>query len=694
MNSAEYPPEQELLDRLERVRLLLAHALRVRQLMTRGGAGVQAAWERFLHENVEPGFVSRPPELERALAQIDAHVAGRVADRETRFTRLVRLLGLDALEIDLLLCALAPSVRRGFREALQLVGPEVVAGGVHPAAHLVEIVASSAETYGRARAAVDDDGTLIASGALLAAPMAPVSPPLWRALTPSPALYRWLLGGQSPYPVLAQEPPLRRAVDEDVEAHLQAAVREAHGQPVRVVLIGDAGAGRTRAAAALAHMLGCRAAWLPRVDRELAPAVLDARLRQRLVFLDTASGAELPPEAITALAQPELACAVAALPGSAAAAGLLAAGFTRVDLRMPSLRSQVRAWRHALGQGVPEDEIADVVRGHSLPFHAIEEAATQAKVESGVLGVELPQDPGEDPDAPPGEQPDVAQTARALLQAAERAARAITSDRLSDIADRLSTTLTWDDLVLPEDVRASVHEIWRAAAARRTVYEAWGFEARTPYGRAISAIFTGPPGTGKTMVATLIARQLNIELFRVDLSRLVDKYIGETEKHLAMLFGEAERGRCVLLFDEADAIFGKRTKGGESATERYANLEVNYLLQRIETFSGIVLLTTNQESMIDEAFKRRLRYRVDFPFPDEDERALIWRRLIPPEAPVAANFDPQALARRYELSGGHIKNAVLRAAFAAAADGAPIDQARLIRAANQELENIGKLVMH
>jgi SpoVK/Ycf46/Vps4 family AAA+-type ATPase len=243
-------------------------------------------------------------------------------------------------------------------------------------------------------------------------------------------------------------------------------------------------------------------------------------------------------------------------------------------------------------------------------------------------------------------------------------------------------------------VRTSVNEIWRAAAARRTVYESWGFESRTPYGRAISAIFTGPPGTGKTMVATLIARQLNIELFRVDLSRLVDKYIGETEKHLAMLFGEAERGRCVLLFDEADAIFGKRTKGGESATERYANLEVNYLLQRIETFSGIVLLTTNQESMIDEAFKRRLRYRVDFPFPDEDERELIWRRLIPPEAPLAADFDPKALARRYELSGGHIKNAVLRAAFAAAADDAPISHARLVRAANQELENIGKLVMH
>ena len=675
-NLSDYPPAQELLDRLERVRMLLAHALRVRQAVSRGNAGKQAAWERFLHENIEPGFVSRPADIEQALAHVDAHVAGRVQGRETRFTRLLRLLALEPLEIDLLLCALAPAVRRGFREALQLVGPEVGPGGVHPAAHLVEIVASSAETYARARAAVDDDGTLIASGALLAGPLAPVSPPLWRALAPAPALYRWLLGGDSPYPVLAEDPPLRRAVDEDVEGHLQAAVRESSGRPVRVVLIGEPGAGRTRAAAALARMLGCRAAWLPGTEREIAPAVLDARLRQRLVFLDTSAAADLPPSTLTALTQPELACAVAALPGSRAAAALLASGFTRLDLRMPSLRAQVHAWRHALGTGVPEDDVADMVRGHSLPFHAIEEAATQARVESGVTAVDSPR------------------TARLLLAAAERAARAITSDRLSDIADRLSTTLSWDDLILPEDARAGVDEIWRAAAARRTVYESWGFEARTPYGRAISAIFTGPPGTGKTMVATLIARQLGIELYRVDLSRLVDKYIGETEKHLATLFAEAERGRCVLLFDEADAIFGKRTKGGESATDRYANLEVNYLLQRIETFSGIVLLTTNQESMIDEAFKRRLRYRVDFPFPDEDERALIWRRLIPPEAPLGPDFDAEALGRRYELSGGHIKNAVLRAAFAAAADDAPINQARLIRAANQELENIGKLVMH
>jgi SpoVK/Ycf46/Vps4 family AAA+-type ATPase len=260
------------------------------------------------------------------------------------------------------------------------------------------------------------------------------------------------------------------------------------------------------------------------------------------------------------------------------------------------------------------------------------------------------------------------------------------------VAERIVTTLTWDDLVLPGDVREHVEEVWRAAAARQTVYERWGFGVKTPYGRAVSALFTGDPGTGKTMVATLIARQLGMELYRVDLSRMVDKYVGETEKHLALLFGEAERGRCVILFDEADALFGKRTSKGESASERYANLEVNYLLQRIETFSGVAILTTNQETLIDQAFKRRLRYHVHFPFPEPEERVTLWQRMVPSEAPMGDDVDLAALAERYEMSGGHIRSAILRAAFAAAAAGGVIDRDRLERAAEQEYQNLGKLV--
>jgi len=665
--SGDYPAEAEILDRLERVRVLLGHALRVRQVI----AGADEAARRFVTENVEPGFVPRAPEVDAALAAIDAEVTRRLDGQPSRFDRLVRLLDLDPLEVDLLLCTVAPAVRRGFRETFRMLGAEA-SPGIHPVAHLLELVASSPESQARARAAVHDRARLLASGALLIAGGAASAPPLWRPLAPSPTVYLWLLGDESPYALLDDQPLLRRAVCEEVSLRLDSALGAGAR---RLVLVGDPGVGRTRAAAAVAHRLERRAAILPADPVDVRPAVLDARLRERLLFVDAAAAGTEADAVLRALiraasAAPELPVVVSVAPRSAAAARLVGAGFARVEVTPATLASQVRAWESALGSAVGADAIADIVRGHSLELGAIEEAAAEARVNAG-----------------PSPAP------RALLAAAERAARAFTSERLSHIADRLSTTLSWDDLILPGEVRAAVDEVWRAAAVRRTVYEEWGFAERTPYGRAISAVFTGPPGTGKTMVATLIARELGVELYRVDLSRLVDKYIGETEKHLATLFAEAERGRCVLLFDEADAIFGKRTKSGESATERYANLEVNYLLQRIEAFSGIVILTTNQESMMDEAFKRRLRYRVEFPFPEEEERAALWRRLIAPDAPVAADVDPDALARRFELSGGHIKNAVLRAAFAAAADATHLDQARLIAAANQELEKIGKLVI-
>jgi hypothetical protein len=647
----------ELYDRLERVRVLLAHALEVRVAMTGAGddRGLRAL-ERFLRENVEPGFVPRPAHVTEALAQVDRGVAERHGARASRFARLTDLLRLDPIEIDLLLVALAPGARRGFREAMLMIGAER-APGVHPAAHLIEVVAASAETYAAARAAVADDARLLASGALVAFADEPGVPTLWRTLAPSRVIRAWLDGSPSPYALLDTEPEIRRIAD--------TLPPEGGGQGggfARVALIGPANSGRTRAAAALSHRLGLRAAIAP--SRDARPAALDARLRDHMLFID--AGSEVSPDLLAGLAHAAIPVAVSALPGTPAAAALARAGFTRVDIATPSHATQIRAWTAALADpAVDPAAIADLVRGHALELGAIEEAAAQARAEAG-------------------------DDRRRLLPAAERAARARTSDRLAAIADRLSTTLSWDDLVLPPDVREAVDEVWRAAAAREQVYEQWGFAARTPYGRAISVLLSGEPGTGKTMVATLIARQLGVELYRVDLSRLVDKYIGETEKHLATLFAEAERGRCVLLFDEADALFGKRTSRGDSATERYANLEINYLLQRIETFSGICVLTTNQESTMDEAFKRRIRYRVEFPFPDEDDRALLWRRLLG-DAPLAADLDAAELARRFRISGGHIKSAVLRAAFAAAAAGEPITQARLAHAANQELAAIGKL---
>jgi len=208
--------------------------------------------------------------------------------------------------------------------------------------------------------------------------------------------------------------------------------------------------------------------------------------------------------------------------------------------------------------------------------------------------------------------------------------------------------------------------------------------------RGLTALFSGPPGTGKTLVAGVIARELGLDLYQVDLSKLMSKWLGETERNLAAVFDAAEDGQVILLFDEADSLFAKRTEV-RSSNDRYANLEVNYLLQRLDAFEGIAILTTNASGSIDPAFKRRLSFRLSFPFPDEDTREQLWRAHLPPTLPVTGELALDKLARKYQLSGGYIRNACLRAAFLAAEDGAGVTQQHLERAVALEYAELGKL---
>nr|HPH70054.1 ATP-binding protein [Kofleriaceae bacterium] len=228
------------------------------------------------------------------------------------------------------------------------------------------------------------------------------------------------------------------------------------------------------------------------------------------------------------------------------------------------------------------------------------------------------------------------------------------------------------------------------AAHRERIFADWGFDRKLPYGRGLSALFAGPPGTGKTMICSLLAKELGLELYRIDLSQVVNKYIGETEKNLGRVFDEAARGQVMLLFDEADSLFAKRTEV-KSSHDRYANLEVNYLLQRMESHEGVVVMTTNSETAIDPAFRRRIRFRVRFPAPDEKQRLQLWQGMMPKEARVAAGVDLDLIAQKYPLAGGNIMNALVRAATAAAADGSEITQEHLRRAAELEYSEMGFL---
>ena len=286
----------------------------------------------------------------------------------------------------------------------------------------------------------------------------------------------------------------------------------------------------------------------------------------------------------------------------------------------------------------------------------------------------------------------VRQRGAADVQPADIAAslRSILDDRLAGLATRITCTQTWDDVVLPEDQITALVELMARIRERSTVYEEWGFAAKVGRGLGVSALFSGPPGTGKTMTAGLIAKELGVELYQVDISKIVSKWIGETEKNLAALFDAAEAGHAIILFDEADALFGKRTEI-RSSNDRYANQEVNFLLQRLETYSGVVILTTNHETAIDDAFRRRLSLHVQFPMPEREERTKLWHALLPKAAPTTGELRLQKLAEQFEMSGGYIRNAVLRAAFLAVAEQSAITAAHLTKAAHLEYEAMGKI---
>jgi len=258
-------------------------------------------------------------------------------------------------------------------------------------------------------------------------------------------------------------------------------------------------------------------------------------------------------------------------------------------------------------------------------------------------------------------------------------------------AQRIQPCHTWDDIVLPTDVRRQLQEIAGQVANRHLVYGTWGFGAKLSRGRGISALFAGPSGTGKTLAAEILAHHLELDLYRIDLSSVVSKYIGETEKNLRRVFDSAEQSGAILFFDEADALFGKRSEVRDSH-DRYANVEVSYLLQKMEEYEGIAILASNLRQHLDQAFLRRLAFMVHFPFPDEESRRRIWEGSWPDEAPLDAEIDFGFLAREYRLAGGNIRNIVLAAAFLAAAERDRVRQSHLLRATRREYQKMGKTI--
>jgi hypothetical protein len=325
----------------------------------------------------------------------------------------------------------------------------------------------------------------------------------------------------------------------------------------------------------------------------------------------------------------------------------------RFRVQKPVATDQLLLWQETLDETSESVlELADAGASFQLSAHDIRQVAARLHAECGDL-----------------------------VDLQRQYCRELACRRLGGLAQRIEPTAHWEDLVLPEAQMHMLRQIASHVRHRATVYERWGFAAKSARGLGLAVLFAGDSGTGKTMAAEVLACELGLELFRIDLASVVSKYIGETEKNLARIFDAAEDGGAILLFDEADALFGRRSEVKDSH-DRYANIEVSYLLQRMEAYRGLAILTTNQKAALDTAFQRRLRMIVNFPFPDASQRHEIWRRVFPAATPTAG-LDPGKLARLH-MSGGQIRNMAVNAAFHAAEAGVAVGMEHLLRAAHAE----------
>ncbi|HEX3762052.1 MAG TPA: AAA family ATPase [Kofleriaceae bacterium] len=332
----------------------------------------------------------------------------------------------------------------------------------------------------------------------------------------------------------------------------------------------------------------------------------------------------------------------------------------------PGAAERVALWRAELGDRASDaDVVREVAHGFRLGAGQIRDAARMVATLDAIAGA----------------RPDHLRTA----------SRAQSRHNLGDLAQRVAPWGRWQDLVVPKSSVDRLHDLIDSMHHREAVFVDWGLCQRVAVWRRVTALFAGPPGTGKTLSASLVAQALGLDLFRIDLSGVVSKYIGETEKNLDRVFRAAHGSNAILLFDEADSLFGKRTEV-KDAHDRYANIETSYLLQKLEAFEGLAILATNYKKNIDPAFQRRIDVVVDFPMPARDERRRLWRSLVPDAMPVGADVDLDFLADRFELSGGSILNAIRSAATRAAAAHQPVGMAPLLRGVRDELHKQGKLL--
>jgi hypothetical protein len=634
--------------------------------------------------------------LDARAAELHEEIQERVAASHAAgislaLPRLAYRFGLSPREIDLLLVALAPEIEVRYETLYAYLQNDVTRK--RPCVDLaLNLVSRSARDKLAARRDLEPDGTLISQSLLTLGDEAHDRQPsfLRRFLRPDDGVVGALLdrgageltGGDARVP-----PPIELDLEVDSESQLRlqnlvAHMRASVPATAAVRLIGRPPAVLQAAAGWLASAFG-----RPLLPMELETLAREPEAAARL-FRDARIHGLLPavlaPDPFDEETARRLADAEARLwralrryPDVVLLLGVTGAfrhmpqelTVWRIDVRPPDFEGRHRGWARVLPPDVAPDEIgrlADTFRfGRTQIEQTVRLAGSIARLREPVAeGPALP---------------DVF-----------NAGRELTAPRLGRFAMHVVPRYSWNDLVLPADKQDQLRRLANWVHFRHRVHEEWGFGRKMSRGKGLNVLFTGPSGTGKTMAAEVLAGDLGLDLYQIDLSSVVSKYIGETERNLAVIFDEAEDSQAILFFDEADALFGKRTEV-KDAHDRYANIEVNFLLQRVEQYEGVVILASNLQRNLDEAFLRRMYDVVEFLFPDPALRERMWRSHLPGDADRDPDIDYPFLASQFKVTGGSIKNIVLDAAFRAAAEGRPIGMAHLMVATKAELQKQGRL---
>lgn len=694
-----YPtPAAAVAAEVARLALVVRRALR----RTRGDERRHGDADRELQRMEHPA--DRAPEIVDAEAD---RLAARLEQRRHELARdraatkialplytLAERARLEPLAFDLFLLALAPEVDEGFARVFASVGGNKRGLDVATAARILVPAEPAAASLRRALApgaALHDLGLV----ELRDAAGTPAATTMATTVAVPPSVVAYVLGHE------VHEPSLRALLVEGAEVlprertflpdplwpHLAALVDDETALPL---LEGPAGAGKRLAVRALAAE--ARRA-LVELDLSAAPP-FDAKqavAAARLAWL--ADGwilVALPPPATASDDAPRpartwqngLGELLARFPGRVILSrdcnepSHLQLGFTTtrrlspVQVDAPDRDTREKLWRDRLGADPRHGgdvDLAQLARTYPITGGMISRIAGEARTLARARG-------------------GAAVAHDDVMAAVDATFRPI----LSTVGRRLTTRATHADLIISEETKETLEELEATIRLRDRVLDEWDFK-RLVRGRGVSALFYGDPGTGKTMAAGVIAAASGLPLYIIDTASLVSKWVGETEKNLGEVFRAAEAGHAMLLFDEADAIFGKRTDV-QNSTDRYANMQTNFLLTQIEMFNGVSILTTNRESVMDQAFQRRLTFRVQFPMPDEDERERLWRKMLEGHAAETDDIAYAALARRLQMSGGYIRNAVLRAGYLAAAQRVPLSTELLKHAAELVLRDAGKVI--